>query len=106
MGVLECVAIPEAELTEIQQSFIGPPEHVWTYVTNVPTTDNCNDCQHFKGNESAGSGLNHGHPHRISVKGQLRALYAHMVTMTQTAHGHESAIGNLVILPRDNRNSA
>jgi len=37
LGVLECVAIPERYMNEIQQStsFQRPPEHVWTYITNI-----------------------------------------------------------------------
>jgi len=37
MGVVECFALPETDMTGVQRStsFRGPPEHVWTYIIDV-----------------------------------------------------------------------
>jgi len=94
-------------MTEIQQStsFRGPPERVWTYVTNVegwrfqpPTIVMIANILREMSRPDQDVTmviLTELIQSELGVEGQLRALYAHVVSMAQTAREHESAISNL-----------
>jgi len=112
MGVMECIAVPVGDMASFQQSisFRGPPEHVWTYLTNLEETRFQTPSVVMIANILGGM----SRPDQdltmviliqliqtgLELEGQLRALYAHMVSMSETAQTQEWTIQNLSQIQR------
>jgi len=107
MGVLEYFAIPERDMNEVQQStsFRGPPEHVWTYLTNIEgkgfqpptivTVANILRGMSRPDQDLTMAILTELIQTGLGVEGQLQAPYTHMVSIAETARTQEVAIQNL-----------
>jgi len=109
MGVLDCIAIPERDMAPLQQSisFRGPPEHIWTYLTNSDEREKRFSTPSVVMIANILRGMSHPDQDLtmvilmyliqtgLGLEGQLRALYAHMMSMSETARNQEVAIENL-----------
>jgi chromosome segregation ATPase len=109
MGVLECIAIPERNMTPLQQSisFRGPPEHIWTYLIDSDDKERGFSTPSVIMITNILRGMSRPDQDLtmviltylvqtgLGLEGQLRALYAHMVSMSEISRNQEVAIENL-----------